>query len=65
MPEYKIVWFPGAAVGVLSTTEQPVELTQISAHINQWAAAGWRVHQVTPATAPTVLWGLYVTFVHD
>lgn len=61
MPEYKIVWFPEFIV----KKGQPVELTQTSAQVNQWAAAGWRVQQVVPGTNAQTYGGLFVTFVHD
>lgn len=61
MAEYKIVWFPEFVVG----QGQPVELTQTSARVNDWAAAGWRVHHVAPGTNSQTWSGLFVTFVHD
>jgi hypothetical protein len=61
MSEYKIVWFPEFVV----SGRQPVELTETSAYINQWAIAGWQVHQVVPGTNAQTVGGLFVTFVHD
>ena len=59
LPEYKIVWFPEFVMN----GSGPVELTKTSEQVNEWAAAGWRVHQVTPGTNAQTYSGLFVTFV--
>lgn len=59
MPEYKVVWFPE----FFMDNSHPVELTKTSELVNQWAAAGWTVHQVVPGTNAQTYGGLFVTFV--